>query len=271
MRNLNLKETESCIFCHKSDPNLQIFDCCNKRGPESVECVSLQNLDPKEATISMDINNAENCEASKTQSESECPFSQMKTQDYQFHLRIHDSCAEMQRMKTYQDGLEAKILSETEISETVKQELILEKEKYKNALEANKLEHEEEMKSVKEEILSYQKRDLEVRGLLDKAKDDLEETKIMLTIEKKKHKKNLTNFLCILKKSQATLNDKNQTGCPASNAASSILNLSLETFNFGIELDSEDGKDEKWGTRCLQSKSQFLHFMSCSSTTISQF
>ena len=25
------------------------------------------------------------------------------------------------------------------------------------------------------------------------------------------------------------------------------MNLSSETFNFGIELDSEDGKDEKWG------------------------
>ena len=37
-----------------------------------------------------------------------CPFCQMKTEDFNFHLRVHDSCAAMHQMKVV---LEAKIKS----------------------------------------------------------------------------------------------------------------------------------------------------------------
>ena len=62
------------------------------------ESIKKSPYPPQNATISMDIDNADN--------KPECPFCKMKTEDLNFHLWIFDSCEQMHEMKIYQDGLE---------------------------------------------------------------------------------------------------------------------------------------------------------------------
>ena len=245
---------------------------------------------PQDATISMDIDN---------NNKPECPFCKMKTEDLNFHLRIFDSCGDMQRMKIYQDGLEAKILSQAKTLEAVKLELEVNKKK----LAAEREKHEQEIKTAREKV----------QGLLDKAERDLEETKMKLAnkkleltaergkheeemktakenaehdleqtnmklanqkleltaerekheemksaneevlshkmrqlllerdleFEKKKHKKNLKKFLCVLKKSQSTLKHKKKVVFPPD----ALLDLSTEVLHLGIELSYQ--KDDE--------------------------
>ena len=222
------------------------------------------------ATMSMDIDN-ETHRVNKT----ECPFCKMNTEDFSFHIRIFDSCGEMHQMKIYQDGLEAKILSQDENLEAVKLELEVNKmkltaerkkheqemktakdkaerdlEQAKIKLTDKKLEltaererHEEDMKAAQEEVLSHKMRQL----LLER---DLEETNMKLKDEKKKHKKNLKNFLSVLKHSQSVLKQKKRIFSPQV----ALYDVSTEVLELGYQnTEFEDQMtDTRAGTRLLE-------------------
>ena len=116
------------------------------------------------------------------------------------------------------------LLQERELVETriklgdVKVELAAEREK-----------HEKEIKTAKEEMLKHKMRQL----LLER---DLEESEKKLKDEKKKHKKNLKNFLHVLKQSQSVLKKKKRVVYPQAD----LFDLSAEVLELGDD-DTESG------------------------------
>ena len=122
-----------------------------------------------------------------------CPFCQMKTEDFNFHLRIHDSCGAMHQMKVV---LEAKIQSREKQLEATKLELSAEKEKYEKTLKEEIKRHKEEMNL---EILKHSKKEVDMQDLIFKYEYELAETKKRLADEQRKQKKNLKKYINVLK------------------------------------------------------------------------
>ena len=118
-----------------------------------------------------------------------CPFCQMKTEDFNFHLRVHDSCAVMHQMKVV---LEAKIQSREKELEATKLELSAEKEKYEKTLK-------EEIERHKEEILKHSKKEVDMQDLIFRYEYELAQTKKRLADEQRKQKKNLKKYINVLK------------------------------------------------------------------------